>query len=81
MRKKDIKKLIRYYDLVLAIDPKNKLALNNKGADLYDLGQYEEAIKYFDRRLAIDPNNKHVLYNKANALDELERYQQADHVL
>jgi tetratricopeptide (TPR) repeat protein len=51
-------------DKALAIDPHDVDALNNKGADLKELGNYTGAIKFFDKTLAIDPNNAFALTNK-----------------
>ena len=56
---------INVFDKVLAIEPNNTGALNNKGLVLGSLGRYDEAIVYFDKVLAIDPNN-------TNALDAKE---------
>jgi tetratricopeptide (TPR) repeat protein len=46
---------IEFYDKALAIYPKNKYALSNKGWALAGLGNYKEAITFFDKALAIDP--------------------------
>jgi tetratricopeptide (TPR) repeat protein len=49
-----------YYDKALAIDPHNVNALNNKGAALYNLGNYTGAITYYDKALAIDPHKLNI---------------------
>ena len=51
------KESITYFDKVLAIDPNNVLALNEKGNALGGLGNYKEAIAYYDKALAVDPKN------------------------
>jgi tetratricopeptide (TPR) repeat protein len=58
----------------LAIDPHDVDALNNKGTDLDDLGNYPEAILYYDKALAIDPQYVYALNNKGKALDDLGNY-------
>ena len=55
----------------MAIDPKYKFALYNKGWDLGVLGNYKEAITYFDKALAIDPKYENALNGKGLALDGL----------
>ncbi|MDQ4074298.1 MAG: tetratricopeptide repeat protein [Thermoproteota archaeon] len=66
-------KAIQYYDRVLASEPSNKYALNNKGASLSILGREAEAILYYDRVLTIEPNNEYALFNKALSLSILGR--------
>jgi len=58
----------------LAIDPKYKDALSNKGDALNSLGKYKEAITYFDKALAIDPKYKDALSGKGQALYKLGNY-------
>jgi tetratricopeptide (TPR) repeat protein len=57
---------------VLAIDPNNVLALNNKGFSLFGLGKHKEAIEYYDKALSIDPNNITTLNNKKAAINKLQ---------
>ena len=58
----------------MAIDPKYKDALSNKGDALNSLGKYKEAITYFDKALAIDPKYKDALSGKGQALYKLGNY-------
>jgi tetratricopeptide (TPR) repeat protein len=46
-----------YYDRVLAINPSDNHAFNNKGNALEELGNYTGAILYYDKALAIDPED------------------------
>ena len=68
---------IPYLDKALAIDPNDKLALEEKGVDLDNLGNYTQAIPYLDKALAIDPNYKFALAEKGSALNNLGNYTQA----
>jgi Flp pilus assembly protein TadD len=58
-----------YYDRVLAIDPSDRHALNNKGNALLALGNYTGAILHYDKALTIDPNDGDALNNKGAALN------------
>ena len=49
--------------------------LINKGEDLYNLGNYDEAIKYYDKALSIDPNNIQALYSKGLAIYNWDKYE------
>ena len=62
---------IVYYDKALAIDPRDKFALTNKGAALDGLGNHAEAIQYYDKALAIDPHFVLALNGKGWALYKL----------
>ena len=68
---------IAYFDKVLAINPNNSLALNNKGAALYGLGIYNESIAYFDKALSVNPGYTTALYNKGAALSKLGIYNES----
>jgi tetratricopeptide (TPR) repeat protein len=66
------------YNKVLALDPNDLLALNNKGVALYNLGNYEEAIQMYNKVLALDPNDVDAKYNKSIALPHLNKTQEAN---
>lgn len=51
--------------------------LNDQGAKMVQMGEYEEAIKLFDQVLALDRNYKISWYNKAVALRNLEKYEES----
>ena len=55
---------IVYFDKALALDPKNALALNEKGNAYGGLGNYIQAIASYDKALSLDPKNATVLDNK-----------------
>src|SRR5690349_8502843 len=59
---------MHYYDKALAIDPKDKYALDGKGIALRREGNYTQAIHLFEKALAIDPKDKYALNGKGNAL-------------
>jgi tetratricopeptide (TPR) repeat protein len=54
---------ISYYDKVLAIEPGNMDALNNKGNALDNLGRYEEAIE-INPNLAIVREKRDLAYKQ-----------------
>jgi len=61
----------QYYDRVLAIDPKDVGALDDKALSLEKLGNYTGAILYYDKALAVDPKHENALYNKGLILHTL----------
>jgi len=71
----DIETATKYYNQALVVDPKDHIAANNIGANLLQLGRFDDAEKYFDRALAIDENypNTHyglsIVYAHKNDLD------------
>src|SRR5919198_1050043 len=52
-------------------------ALNKKGLDLINSGNYSEAITYFNKALAMNFSNVNALNNKAFALSSLGNYSEA----
>ena len=52
-------------------------ALNKKGLDLINSGNYSEAIIYFDKALAMNSSNVNALNNKGVALANLANYYEA----
>jgi tetratricopeptide (TPR) repeat protein len=63
---------LRYFDKILAINPKNITALTSKGIALNYLGNHTGAILYYDKALAIDPKNICALNDKGIALNYTE---------
>ena len=55
---------IKCYDLAIQIDPKNTLAINNKGSAYYNLKDYDKAKQCFDEAFNIDPDDPDVIVNK-----------------
>ena len=51
--------------------------LNDKGRELFALGELEKAISYFDKVLEIDPNDVMALNNKGAALNNLGKLEEA----
>ena len=76
-----MRKLYRYYDRALAIDPSDVDTLDSKGFALYNLGRTDEAIGLFDKVLTINSNDTDALVNKGLALDDLDRSEEAIQVL
>jgi Flp pilus assembly protein TadD len=64
-------------DALLAVEPDNTDALNNRGNLLAAMGRHEEAIAAYDRVLALDPDYVSVIDNRGNALRALGRHDEA----
>jgi FkbM family methyltransferase len=65
------------YRRVLAAQPGNVAALNNRGNALCDLERYEEAVECFSRALVFKPDFAEAFNNRADALFELKRFGEA----
>ena len=62
---------VRYYDMVLDIEPDHIQALNNKGLILWANRKYKLAIEHFDHILELDPKNQEAIINKAASFNRL----------
>ena len=62
---------VRYYDMILDLEPENSQALNNKGIILWANKKYKLAIELFDQVLELDKTNAEALINKAASLNRL----------
>jgi tetratricopeptide (TPR) repeat protein len=56
-------KSMSFWDMLLEKDPKDVMALNQKGFCLFELEKYAEAAEYFERMLTIETGNFHAHYN------------------
>jgi tetratricopeptide (TPR) repeat protein len=65
------------YERIVALDPQNWEAWNNRGIVLDQFERYEEALKSYDRALALAPDDDNVLHNRGAALICLLRYTEA----
>jgi len=68
---------ITWYDKALAINQNNVPALVQKGTDLVNAGEAQQAIIWLDKALTIDPSNMMALVSKGAALRGLGQYQDA----
>jgi tetratricopeptide (TPR) repeat protein len=73
----DYEAAVASYDQVLAIEPDDHEALNNKGIALAALGHIGAAIECYDHALAIKPINYDAMNNRGNALAALGRNEEA----
>jgi tetratricopeptide (TPR) repeat protein len=64
-------------NLALDIDPKDDIALSNKGVALLNLGKHEEALEFLNLALNIDPKDDIALSNKGIALINLDKHEEA----
>jgi tetratricopeptide (TPR) repeat protein len=62
---------------ILEQNPKDEIALANKGVTLGFLGKHEEALMAFNRALEFYPENDDTLSNKGVTLRFLERYEES----
>ena len=61
----------------LPMDHPKAAALNLKGIDRYQVGQWSEAIELFDAALHVDPDFVEAHFNAALTLHQLERHEEA----
>ena len=73
----NFEKAVEYYDKIIAINPQDDAAWNNKGSVLDDLDQKDEAIKCYDRAIEINPQDDAAWNNKGTVLFELGRKDEA----
>ncbi|MDZ4870402.1 MAG: tetratricopeptide repeat protein [Alphaproteobacteria bacterium] len=65
------------FELIVALDPQNWEAWNNRGILLDKVERYEDALKSYDRALALAPNDGNVLHNRGAVLLCLSRFDEA----
>ena len=66
-----------WYDKALSINHNNVPALVQKGTELVNQGDGEQAVTWLDKALSIDPTNLMALVSKGAALREMGKYQEA----
>jgi tetratricopeptide (TPR) repeat protein len=66
-----------WYDKALSINQNNVPALVQKGTELVNQGDGEQAVTWLDKALSIDPNNLMALVSKGAALRDMGKYQEA----
>ncbi|MBI5459619.1 tetratricopeptide repeat protein [Methanobacterium sp.] len=59
-----IEKLLEPYEKILAVNPNDTTALNNKGVKLFEFFRYNESMQCFDKILKINQNDATALHNK-----------------
>lgn len=65
------------YDRIVALDPQNWEAWNNRGIVLDQFERHEDALASYDRANALHPGDDNVLHNRGAALICLLRYDKA----
>jgi tetratricopeptide (TPR) repeat protein len=65
------------YDSIVALDPGNWEALNNRGIALDFARRFEEAATSYARALALRPDDNDVIHNRGANLIALQRYDEA----
>jgi tetratricopeptide (TPR) repeat protein len=69
--------LSNWYDKALSINQNNVPALVQKGTELVNQGDGEQAVTWLDKALSIDPTNLMALVSKGAALRDMGKYQEA----
>ena len=69
--------LSNWYDKALSINQNNVPALVQKGTELVNQGDGEQAVTWLDKALSIDPTNLMALVSKGAALRDVGKYQEA----
>lgn len=64
----------KFHPVDLELYKEDLVEWNNRGTDLFNAGNYEEAIKYYDKALNIYKDFQEVLYNKATLLYYMGEY-------
>jgi tetratricopeptide (TPR) repeat protein len=62
---------------LLDLNSEDSVALNNNGARLVEIGQYQEALKCFDKIIEIDPKDAAAWHNKGVILEKLRKHREA----
>jgi tetratricopeptide (TPR) repeat protein len=69
--------LSNWYDKALSINQNNVPALVQKGTELVNQGDGEQAITWLDKALSKDPTNLMALVSKGDAFRDMGKYQDA----
>ena len=65
---------MKRFKRILAKNPKDHMALYQKGLVHYNMYQTKDAITCFDRSIGLNPNNPHVWASKGDAIIRLDSY-------
>src|SRR5712691_554243 len=60
------KEAIAAYDYVIALDPRDALAYNNRSNAYYSLGEYQQALADYSRAIDCDPRSALAYHNRGN---------------
>jgi len=63
--------------LATIVNSKDYFTNMDKGNELFDKADFDQAITYYDKVLSIDPDSNEALFNKATALGHLGKYEEA----
>jgi tetratricopeptide (TPR) repeat protein len=79
LSEKNPEKKLHYFDLALELDPKNPVALNNRGMLLYRKEKFHEAVECYDKILKQYNMSGYLpaLYNKALTLKKMGHFEAA----
>ena len=72
---------ITHLDKVIALNPHDGAAFNDKALCLAELGKLDEALSNFDQGILAEPDYACVYHNKGWLLNKLGRFQEAINVL
>ncbi len=74
------KAALREYQIALAIEPSNVVALDSAGLALRRLGQWPEAVKLLEEAAQLAPNDARRLMSLAELLFNVHRFAEADRI-
>jgi Flp pilus assembly protein TadD len=67
-----------YWDKVIAANPRQAEAYNNRGLAFYNLKLYQQAIEDFSQALRLNPHYAEALNNRGNAYYAMDQYEKAE---
>jgi protein O-GlcNAc transferase len=73
----DFDKALVYISKSIEQDPKNSIAVNNKGNILKELGRLDEAESFYNKAIQLDPRNHETFNNLGNLQQVLGHYSDA----
>ena len=68
---------LKFYTVILSLDPDDDDTWFNKGYSLGELGRYEESLEASEEALRISPDHANAWYNKGVSLAMLGRYEES----
>ena len=74
---KEYEKALRFYEIIIDMNPSNSYAWYGKGVALDYLGQHEEALTAYEKTLELNPDDAGAWNNRGVALNNLGRHEEA----
>ncbi len=74
---KDYHKKLDICTQIIALDPKNAIAFNNRGTAYHALKQHDKAIEDYNQAIILEPEDVSGFYNRGNVYHGLKEYNKA----